>query len=236
MFKRIVAAAALAGVMSGALLTVIQQIEIVPLIEAAEVREAANLASQPAHQHPEVNQPWTPHDGWQRALATAVSNIILAIAFALLLGSAMSLRQSSGWRVGLVWGIAGYVVFFVAPALGLPPELPGTDAAPLSDRQLWWVGTAGCTAVGLWLVASAGKPLVRVFGLVLLCAPHVLGAPQAPIDDGANSGDLAKEFVRATYLANAAMWLSLGALVGIFGGLMKSAEDPDEVVPAESTK
>jgi len=110
MFKRIVAAAALAGVMSGALLTVIQHIEIVPLIEAAEVREAANLASPPAHQHPQVNQPWTPHGGWQRTLATAV------------------------------------------------------------------------------------------------------------------------------YLANAAMWLSLGALVGIFGGLMKSAEDSDEVVPAESTK
>jgi cobalt transporter subunit CbtA len=236
MFKRIVAAAALAGVMSGALLTVIQHIEIVPLIEAAEVREAANLASQPAHQHPELNQPWTPHGGWERTFATAVSNIILAIAFALLLGAAMSLRQSSGWRTGLVWGIAGYIVFFVAPALGLPPELPGTDAAPLSDRQLWWLGTAGCTALGLWLAAFAGKPLVRVFGLVLLCAPYVLGAPQAPIDDGANSGDLAKEFVRATYLANAAMWLSLGTLVGIFGGLMKSPGDPDEAVPAGSTK
>jgi predicted cobalt transporter CbtA len=98
MFKRIVAAAALAGVMSGALLTLIQHIEIVPLIEAAEVREAANLASQPAHQHPQVNQPWTPHGGWQRTLATAVSNITLAIAFALLLGAAMSLRHSSGWR------------------------------------------------------------------------------------------------------------------------------------------
>jgi cobalt transporter subunit CbtA len=234
MFKRIVAVAALAGVMSGALLTVIQQIEIVPLIEAAEVREAANLASQAAHQHPELNQPWTPRDGWQRALATAVSNITLAIAFALLLGSAMSLRQSSGWRAGLVWGIAGYLVFFVAPALGLPPELPGTDAAPLSDRQLWWLGTASCTAFGRWLAAFAGKPLVRVFGLVLLLRAR-LGAPQAPIGDGAEQRRSGEDsFVRR--IANAAMWLSLGVLVGIFGGLMKSPEDPDEVVPAGSTK
>ena len=37
MFKRIVSVAALAGVMSGLLLTVIQQIEIVPLIEAASL-------------------------------------------------------------------------------------------------------------------------------------------------------------------------------------------------------
>jgi predicted cobalt transporter CbtA len=70
MFKRIVSVAALAGVIAGLLLTVIQQIEIVPVIEAAEVREAANVASQ-AHQHSEANQSWTPHNGWQRALATA---------------------------------------------------------------------------------------------------------------------------------------------------------------------
>jgi cobalt transporter subunit CbtA len=235
MFKRIVAAAALAGVMSGVLLTVIQQIEIVPLIEAAEAREAAHLASQ-AHQHSEPNQSWTPHNGWQRALASTVSNITLAIAFALLLGSAMSLRRSSGWRAGIIWGIAGYVVFFVAPALGLPPELPGTDAAPLSDRQLWWVGTASCTAAGLWLAVFAAKPLVRVFGLLLLCAPHVIGAPQPHIDDGVNIDDLAQAFIRATYLANAALWLSLGAFVGVFGSTGKSPENADEVVRAGSTK
>jgi cobalt transporter subunit CbtA len=235
MFKRIVSVAALAGVMSGLLLTVIQQIEIVPLIEAAEAREAANVASQ-AHQHSEANQSWMPHAGWERALATAVSNIILAIAFALLLSSAMSLRRSSGWRAGLVWGIAGYVVFFVAPALGLPPELPGTDAAPLSDRQLWWIGTASCTAAGLWLAAFAGKPLVRVSGLVLLGAPHLIGAPQAHIDDGVNIGDLAKEFVRATYLANAALWLSLGAFVGVFARPGKSPQSRDEIVRTGSTK
>jgi cobalt transporter subunit CbtA len=235
MFRRIVSAAALAGLISGLLLTVIQQIEIVPLIEAAEAREAANVASQ-ARQHSEANQSWTPHAAWERAVATPVSNIILAIAFALLLSSAMSLRRSSGWRAGLAWGVAGYVVFFVAPALGLPPELPGTDAAPLSNRQLWWVGTASCTAAGLWLAAFARKPLVRIFGLVLLCAPHVIGAPQPHIGDGVNVGDLSKEFIRATYLANAALWLSLGGFVGIFGKPGKSPESPDEIGRTGSTK
>jgi cobalt transporter subunit CbtA len=236
MFKRIVAVAALAGVMSGVLLAVIQHIEILPLIEAAEVLEAANLASQPAHLHAEVSAPWTPRGGWERALASGASSIILAIAFALLLGSAMSLRRSSGWRAGLAWGIAGYAVFFVAPALGLPPELPGADAAPLSDRQLWWVGAAGCTAIGLWLAVFGRKPTVRVFGLVLLFAPHLLGAPQAPIADGVKSSDLAKEFIRATYLANAALWLSLGALVGIFGRPVESPPDRGEILRAGSTK
>ena len=215
MLKRIVSAAALAGLISGLLLTAIQQIEIVPLIEAAEAREAANVASQ-AHQHSEANQSWTPHAGWERALATAVSNIILAIAFALLLSSAMSLRRSSGWRAGLVWGIAGYVVFFVAPALGLPPELPGTDAAPLSDRQLWWVGTVALSGAGLWVAVFADKPWLRILGLALLIAPHLVGAPQPATPAASAPLDLTSDFIRATYITNAILWLSLGGLFGHF--------------------
>jgi predicted cobalt transporter CbtA len=195
MFKRIVAAAALAGVVSGLLLTVIQKIEIVPLIEAAEVREAANLASQPAHQHPEANQPWTPHDGWQRVLATAVSNIILAIAFALLLGSAVSLRQSSGWRAGLVWGIAGYLVFLSRPRWDSAGAAGNGRRAALRSSAMV-VGTAGCTTFGLWLVAFAEA--AWCVSLAWCCsARRTSSRPRATIDDGANSGDLAKElFVR----------------------------------------
>ena len=48
MFKRIVAAAALAGAMSGIALTAVQQIEIAPLIRAAEMREAAAAAATTA--------------------------------------------------------------------------------------------------------------------------------------------------------------------------------------------
>jgi hypothetical protein len=33
-----------------------------------------------------------------------------------------------------------------APAIGLPPELPGIEAAALQSRQLWWVATAVATA------------------------------------------------------------------------------------------
>jgi cobalt transporter subunit CbtA len=235
MLKRIVSAAGLAGLISGLLLTAIQQIEIVPLIRAAEAREAASAEQQPAHQHEPANAPWTPNDGWQRTLATAISNVTLAIAFALLLGSAMTLHRSSGWRIGLVWGLAGYAAFFVAPALGLAPELPGSDAAPLYDRQLWWVATASCSAAGVWLAVFARSPILRVLGLVLLFAPHVVGTPRAPID-GANLDDLAKDFIRATYLANAALWLSLGALLGVFGKPAKSPQATSEVAPAEPSK
>lgn len=226
MFTRIVSAAALAGVFAGMLLTAIQQIQIAPLIRKAEVQEeAATAASQPVHQHASsvpTQEAWAPTADWERLLAAAVSNTSLAIGFALLLGAAMSQRGSkTGFRAGLLWGIAGYAVFFVAPSLGLPPELPGTEAAPLNDRTLWWVGTVVVSAEGLWLAAFSNKSTIRVLGLVLLVAPHAIGAPQPAIHDQTNSVELAKEFLRATYLANAAFWLILGGLLGLLNKAKK---------------
>jgi cobalt transporter subunit CbtA len=214
MFKQIVAAAALAGTLSGLMLTGVQQIEIAPLIRAAEVQEAASVAAQAAT-GVQVHAGWEPRAGWERLGAMAVANIVLATAFALLLGAAMSLRQRFGWRAGLAWGIAGYAVFFVAPALGLAPELPGADAAPLADRQMWWVGTVSCSAAGVWLAAFAKMPLLRGLGVALVVAPHVLGAPQPQAGAVPSDADAARAFIRATYLANAVLWLALGLLVGV---------------------
>jgi cobalt transporter subunit CbtA len=220
MFKRIVSAAALAGVFAGLLLTAIQQIEIAPLIRKAEVQEeAAIAASQSAHEHVSTgraHEAWAPSNAWERLLASAVSNTVLATGFALLLVSAMSRQGKKGWRAGLLWGTAGYAVFFVAPSLGLPPELPGTESAPLRDRTLWWVGTVILSAAGLWLVAFSTKSTIRILGLVLLAAPHAIGAPQPATHGGTNSVELAKDFLRAAYFANAVLWLALGGLLGLF--------------------
>jgi cobalt transporter subunit CbtA len=220
MFKRIVSAAALGGLVAGLLLTAIQQIEITPLIRKAEVQEeAAIAASQSANEHGSTGreqEAWAPRHGWERLLASAASNTVLAIGFALLLVSAISQQGKTGWRAGLLWGTAGYAVFFVAPSLGLPPELPGTESAPLRDRTLWWVGTVIFSAAGLWLVAFSTKSAIRILGLVLLAAPHAIGAPQPAAHGGTNSVELANDFLRATYLANAAFWLALGGLVGLF--------------------
>ncbi len=147
-------------------------------------------------------------------LTTAIANVALAAAFALFLGAALSLRPPSNWRRGLLWGAAGYVVFFVAPSLGLPPELPGTQSAALHDRQLWWFGCVAFTALGVGTIAFARHPASRVAGVLLLIAPHVLGAPQPVAHGGTAPAALASEFVRATYLANAVFWLALGGLVG----------------------
>jgi cobalt transporter subunit CbtA len=170
----------------------------VPLIRAAEAFEAAHDARAPS------------------IVTTAVANIVLATAFALLLGAAMMLRPATGWRAGLLWGLAGYVAFFVAPSIGLPPELPGTESAALNERQLWWAAAAACTAAGLWIAVFARSPAVRLAGILLLAAPHLAGAPHPPVHQASAPPELQAAFVRATYLANAIFWLALGALAGLF--------------------
>ena len=218
MFARILSAAALAGVLSGLLLTALQQIAIAPLLREAEAREVA-AAAKAAHDSAPI-QPahaaWTPQGKFERVGATALANVLLATGFGLLLGAAMSARGHSGWRHGLLWGAAGFAAFFVAPSLGLPPELPGAEAAPLRERTMWWMATVTATAAGLWLVVFGRKPVARALGLVLVVAPHAMGAPTPAIPGGFDSTGAADDFVRATYVVNAALWATLGGLVGLF--------------------
>jgi len=196
--KRIVYAAALAGLAAGLALTLIQQLQIAPLLRAAETFETGGHGSPPA------------------LLATMAANIVLATGFALILGSALAVRASGGWRAGFLWGLAGYAVFFVAPSLGLPPELPGTESAALHQRQWWWLATVALSAGGLWLAAFARKPVLRILGIVLIAAPHVVGAPQPAQHGSTAPAALTEEFVRAAYVANAIFWLLLGSLLGYF--------------------
>lgn len=219
--KQIVSAAAVTGILSGLLLTAVQQIQVVPLIRQAEVYEqTAAAASHSSHENPaggREHAAWQPANGWERTLFTAIANIVLALGFALLLGAAISLcGKTIDWRAGLLWGIAGYVVFFVAPSLGLPPEVPGTAAAQLHDRQTWWLMTTVFTAAGLSLLVFAQTWSIKIMGAVLLGVPHLIGAPQPAIHRSAAPAELAIAFKYASAIANAVFWLSLGGLIGLF--------------------
>ena len=231
--KRIIYAAALAGLLAGLLLTVIQIMQVSPIIYQAEVHEhQAENSSQPnsssahvmhqhqTHSHPEdahAHEEWQPEDGWERTGFTALANISQAVGFGLFLGAAFCLRRAIvDWRSGLLWGIAGYAVFFIAPSLGLPPELPGTNAASLLDRQIWWLITVLATAAGLAMMVFAADWKAKLAGLVLLVAPHLLGAPHPAIEGGTAPMQLTQSFLYATAIANAAFWLALGGLMGFF--------------------
>src|SRR5262249_18446225 len=104
-------------------------------------------------EHHHEAEAWQPADGFERTAFTALADVLTGIAFGLLLTAAYALRgQAMDWRQGLFWGLAGFATFTLAPGLGLPPEVPGTESAPLLGRQVWWVATAVATAGGLALI------------------------------------------------------------------------------------
>ena len=234
--KRIVAAAACAGILAGLLLTAVQQVRVVPVLLEAEVYEAATAAGLPAanagssagHEHGSEH----PAHGLQRTLLSAAANVTLALGFALLLVAAMLVsRAEPGWRSGLAWGLAGYAVFFLAPSLGLPPEVPGTEAALLTQRQFWWLSTVLCTSAGLSLLVFGRAWVLRIVGMLLLLVPHVAGAPQPQIHSSTAPAEAVDAFISAAVLTNLVFWLALGSLLGFFHGKFRprDAEVPSAV-------
>lgn len=216
MFRRIVFSACLAGLVAGLVLTGLQTFQVIPIILEAETYEVGEAvtghdhAGEAADHH--HGEEWAPADGWQRTLFTTMANILVAIGFSLLLSAAFSLRQGIDWRKGLLWGLAGYAVFFVLPSLGLPPEIPGTVAAELADRQAWWLLTVLCSALGLGLLLLQRRWAWKIGGAVLLVIPHLLGAPHPEVVGGNAPEALENAFITATAIVNGIFWLVLGGL------------------------
>lgn len=228
LFRRVVSAALLAGTFGGLMLTGLQRWRIEGLIDQAERHEqaaahpAAQAGADASHRGAanEHETEWTPAGPMQRLAGAVVANIALAVGFALLLSAAVVLRGSRvDWRHGVGWGCAGYAVFFIAPSLGLPPELPGIAAGPVAARQAWWLAAAASTAAGLWLLATTRQWPTSIGACALMVLPHLLGAPMPP-PAGAEGPprELAASFVAATAVANALFWLVLGVLTCFFHG------------------
>ena len=219
-FRSIVFAAVTAGLMVGAIITVVQQFGTVPLILKAEVYErgaeaavASSAAPTEHSEHDHGGTAWEPHDGLERNLYTAAANILTAIGFALLLGGFFALRaQPISWREGLLWGLAGFAVFTIAPGLGLPPELPGAPAAPLGPRQFWWIATALATACGIALFVFRRSIVAAVLGLCLIVAPHLIGAPHLAETHTNVPEMLSHRFAVATTLTSFLFWMLLGSM------------------------
>jgi cobalt transporter subunit CbtA len=220
MASRIFFAALLGGVVAGLLLAVMQHFAVVPIILEAETYEVAGHGADVAghshdgHSHAEhAGQAWMPEDGAGRTAYTFLVSVITAVGFGLLLSAAYALKGGVRWTQGIVWGAAGFAAINLAPALGLPPELPGAAAAPLLDRQLWWGATAVLTAGGLGAIAFAPR-WFKLAGVVLLVLPHVVGAPQPAQHDGLVPEDLERSFIYTSLITNAVFWVVLGALTG----------------------
>jgi cobalt transporter subunit CbtA len=215
-FQRIFLTSLIAGAVSGLFTAGVQRLKIMPLIEQAEIYEAA--AAHDGHGGAAVAAAWEPRAGLERAAYTALSDILAGIGFAFLLTGAFALASLRGYAVdaqrGILWGAAGFAVFALAPALGLPPLPPGMEAAELVQRQLWWIATAAAAALGLGLIVFSQKLVYRVLGVGVLMLPYAFGAPALLEADGKVPAGLAAEFVVASLTAAGAFWLLLGALSG----------------------
>ncbi|WP_341964427.1 CbtA family protein [Pseudomonas sp. RC10] len=243
MFKRILTTACYTGALAALLLTLLQSLWITPLILQAEVYENAESvheqAHEPlaahdhgavAHEHEHDAEAWTPEDGWQRTLSTFGGDLVVAIGFALLLSALYNLRTPAKAWHGVLWGLAGYATFCLAPAAGLPPELPGTVAAELTSRQDWWGATALATAVGLALIVFGKHWAWRLVAMLLIAAPHLYGAPQPAEHHALAPDDLQAQFRVASLLVNGGFWIALGGLSGWwFQRQVPGAEDMSAV-------
>ena len=208
--RRILLTALAAGLAAGLAFFAVQAWRLLPLIQTAETYEAA---ASP-HQHGAPAEPaWEPAEGFERLAFTLIADVVTGVGFALLLVGAFSLRgKPMDLRRGLVWGIAGYIAFALAPGLILPPELPGSISPDLASRQAWWWATALATAGGLALIAFARPAWAKLAGLGVLVLPH-LAAPSHPVA-GTAPRELLVEFTIASLAATAVFWTVLGAASG----------------------
>ena len=229
-FRNAVFAAAAAGLLAGLLLAALQTYATVPLILQAETfegagpahdhgaapAEAAPAAAAPVESHDHGEEAWGPEDGFERFAYTLAVNIVSGFGFALVLVAASEFAGGIlSWRQGVIWGFAGFAVFTLAPGLGLPPELPAMPAADLFARQVWWIGTVAATAAGLALIAFTGSAPLSILGVVLIVAPHIIGAPQPESHESPIPEGLHHQFVVAVTVTNLIFWVALGGIVGL---------------------
>ena len=218
MIARVILIALISGTLAGWASTAVQALRLTPLILQAEAYETGDAPEQPEHDRSELT-PWDTTGGLERFLFTALANMLTGVGFGLLLAAAVVMRgKPVDFRACALWGMAGFATFAFAPALGLPPELPGSQAAELVARQLWWLATAGATGAGLALIVFARRPVLPLIGAALLVLPHILGAPHPERVGGSAPPELAASFAVLSLAAAAVFWVVLGASIGFLFG------------------
>jgi len=213
-FRQIFFIACITAIFASLSFSLYQFYFVTPLIYAAEVYEVGDAL-------PNLAEPWSPESDLERSLYTLLANFLMSLAYGLLLGVAMVFKGTSSIQKGLIWGIAAYLSLFVAPSLGLAPEIPGMEAADLNARQNWWLLSVLLTASAFSIIAFAPR-LYKGAGGILLILPHLIGAPQ-PEQHGFSHPDpdavlilmdLWQQFILQTSIANALLWLIIGATTG----------------------
>jgi cobalt transporter subunit CbtA len=229
MTKSLLSGGVIAGAVTGLAVAFLQFFLIQPLVVEAERYETGELVLMGVAQDepsgsssdtvPSAHDAHDADDEFSvivRSGLTVLTLVLTWSGFGLVAGAALATHRA-------LWGphsisvpalaLSGFAAFVLSPSLGLPPELPGMQAAELSDRQMWWVMTAAATVAGLFLSSGVKSWLGRLAGLALMVAPHLLGAPQPPASVPVIPPDLAALYSARALGLSLIGWLALASLL-----------------------
>lgn len=220
MFSRILTSALFAGAAAGLIAALLQLFFVQPVLLHAELYESGELVhfgAEAVSAHPELPGMFSE---LIRDVLSVVFTMLIYTGYALMLIALMSVAEGNGHRIdgrtGILWGLAGFVAFHLAPGFSLAPEVPGVAAADVYARQVWWFATVASAIVALWLIAFGSNLVGYVVAAVLLLAPHVIGAPEPDVFTGPVPTEIGALFaVRALGIGLVA-WVLVGAFSGHF--------------------
>lgn len=228
MLKRVLLAAILCGLAASLLMSGAQHLRVVPLIAEAESFEGGGHSHDHGHSHDQTAAPETGHShdhgaadnqatspDLKRIGLTVTANAATGISFALILtAAALLLRLPITRENGLIWGFLGFTAFNLAPAIGLPPELPGMPAADLFERQIWWWQTVIATGGAFLLMAKVKNLAATVAGVALIALPHLIGAPSPVTHESALPPHLASAYAANALASSLLLWVLIGLFLG----------------------
>ena len=219
--QRIFASALFAGLAVGLIAAALQFAFVIPLLLEGELYETGarvHFSATGSAQSDAGAPPYTAEH--MRHLLTIAFNMINYTAFGLFMVAGYAWIEKRGGTVvvrdGILWGIAGFAIVMMAPAFGLPPELPGTIAPEVEPRQIWWIGTVLATLAGLVAIGFGKSLLMFALGVILILAPHVIGAPHLDTYFGIAPPELSAHFVTRTLGVGFVAWVLLGGLTAYF--------------------
>ncbi|WP_083100705.1 CbtA family protein [Pseudophaeobacter leonis] len=218
MFSRILTSALFAGAAAGVLTALLQLLFVQPVLLHAELYESGALVhfgGAAVSAQPELPGFDAVRDGLS-IVFTMLTYTGYAFVMVALMSMAEGMGQAISARSGLLWGLAGFITFHLAPGFSLAPEVPGVAAADLLERQIWWTATVATAGIAMWLLAFGGTLLSYAIAIALLLIPHLVGAPGPSSFTGPVPTEIGALFAARAFGVGLAAWTLLGCFCGYF--------------------
>jgi cobalt transporter subunit CbtA len=224
MILRVLSTALVAGFLAACVASGLQAVWTTPLILRAETFEKsassalserpaivlAHHAADHADPHTGKDHDWKPADGLSRTAFTSLATLVGGVGYALVLIALMLAAGAEPTReTSLRWAAGAFLAVNLAPAIGLPPELPGMGGGHLALRQAWWAFAVIGTGVGFYLLTHVRSRAGLVAGLAAIALPHLIGAPHGAVVASEVPAALAAQFATRSLAIGFAFWATL---------------------------